>query len=247
MGATEGELKKYATDMPDNTRDRLIAALTNLEKSEALSEETPTKTSVTTADNSEEEEEEDDEEDDADGDDPAPPPSTYMKKGPRASVSAEAYGQWNQLKAFTPPVHEKNVAQKTKLVALLQKSFLFNALDEENINVVVDAMLEAKIENGTRILQEGDDGDVMYIIEVGTFDCLKKLSGEEKVVKTCGAGDFFGELALLYSCPRAASVVATTDGLVWHLDRDTFNHIVRESAMRKHEGYEGYTPPNGVA
>lgn len=45
---------------------------------------------------------------------------------------------------------------------------------------------------------------------LGELDCYKKLPGEEeeKLVKTCTEGDTFGELALLYNTPRAASVQA---------------------------------------
>lgn len=40
-------------------------------------------------------------------------------------------------------------------------------------------------------------------------------------------GDAFGELALLYNCPRAASVEAKEKAVCWQLDRETFNHIVK--------------------
>jgi CRP-like cAMP-binding protein len=36
----------------------------------------------------------------------------------------------------------------------------------------------------------------------------------------------FGELALLYDCPRAASVIASVDSVVWKLDRETFRHTL---------------------
>jgi cAMP-dependent protein kinase regulator len=43
-------------------------------------------------------------------------------------------------------------------------------------------------------------------------------------------GEGFGELSLLYNAPRAATIKAVEDSIVWRLDRDTFNHIVKESA-----------------
>jgi cAMP-dependent protein kinase regulator len=43
-------------------------------------------------------------------------------------------------------------------------------------------------------------------------------------------GEAFGELALLYNAPRAASIVASEASELWALDRRTFNHIVKDSA-----------------
>jgi len=189
----------------------------------------------------EEEEEEEEEEDDNDEvDEMPPPPASYLTKGPRASVSAEAYGAWNQVQDFAPPVHHKSDDQKQRLQSLLATSFLFNTLDRKSMDIIIDAMLEQKIETATRIIQEGDDGNVMFIIEQGHFECIKKIGGEEKTVKTCNVGDFFGELALLYNCPRAASVEARDTSVVWQLDRDTFNNIVRDAAMKKREAHEAF-------
>jgi cAMP-dependent protein kinase regulator len=47
-------------------------------------------------------------------------------------------------------------------------------------------------------------------------------------------------LALLYNSPRAATVKARTDCILWLLDRETFNHIVKEAAQRKREKYEDF-------
>ena len=47
-----------------------------------------------------------------------------------------------------------------------------------------------------------------------------------QVVKTCSTGDFFGELALMYNCPRAATVVCVAAGELYKLDRQTFLDIV---------------------
>lgn len=94
---------------------------------------------------------------------------------------------------------------------------------------------------GQRAINQGDQGDFLFVIESGVFDCLiKKPDGSEQCVKTCGSGDVFGELALLYNCPRAASVVAKENGVLWQLDRDTFNHIVKEAAQKKRARYDAF-------
>lgn len=53
-------------------------------------------------------------------------------------------------------------------------------------------------------------------------------------------GEAFGELALLYNAPRAATINAKTDAELWSLDRQTFNHIVKDAASRKREKYEEF-------
>lgn len=53
-------------------------------------------------------------------------------------------------------------------------------------------------------------------------------------------GEAFGELALLYNAPRAATIKAKTDCDLWVLDRNTFNYIVKDAAARKREKYEEF-------
>jgi len=162
-------------------------------------------------------------------------------KGARSSVSAEAYGAWNQKVAFTPPVHAKSDEQKTRLKATLGRSFMFSALEESETNVLVDAMEEVKPDKGARPINQGDDGDFLYVTESGKLQCFCKTGDEETMVREVQAGDAFGELALLYNCPRAASVEVAEDGTVlWKLDRGTFNHVVKDAASRKRELYENF-------
>ena len=60
------------------------------------------------------------------------------------------------------------------------------------------------------------------------------------MVKKYTAGDVFGELALLYNAPRAASINADTECTLFALDRNTFNHIVKDSAQKKRTTYEEF-------
>lgn len=59
-------------------------------------------------------------------------------------------------------------------------------------------------------------------------------------MKTYLPGEAFGELALLYNAPRAASIIAKTAVKLWQLDRNTFNHIVKDAARKKREQYEDF-------
>lgn len=189
--------------------------------------------------NAEESEEEDDDDDEAEF---LPPPAAYMNKDrvQRSSVSAEAYGEWNVKKDFTPPNHPKTDDEKSRLKACLQKSFLFQTLDNADFDIILGAMVEKVCEKDTRIIEQGDDGQCLYVVCSGAVNCCKKIDGEEKVVKVCKEGDAFGELALLYNTPRAASVLASEKVVLWQLDRETFNHIVRDAASKRRERYEEF-------
>merc|ERR1719262_1335266 len=75
------------------------------------------------------------------------------------------------------------------------------------------------------LISEGEQGDNFYVAQSGSYSVfLKKIPG--KAVKTYGPGDSFGELALLYNTPRAASIKCTQSGVLWALDRSTFRVIL---------------------
>lgn len=159
----------------------------------------------------------------------------------RQSVSAEAYGDWNKKKAFTPPEYPKSDEQKERLKATLSKAFMFSHLEDAEFNIIIGATQEVQVEAGSQIIKKGEDGDTLYVIEAGRFDCsIPDEAGGERVVKTCFPGDVFGELALLYNAPRAATVTATEQSTTWSLDRDTFSNVVKEAAQNKRNRYDAF-------
>merc|ERR1719424_38740 len=108
------------------------------------------------------------------------------------------------------------------------------------MTIVIAAMSEVQAQPKQRVIDQGDNGDFLFVIESGILDCIIKIDGADKVVKTCESGDVFGELALLYNCPRAASVDAQERCVLWQLDRDTFNNIVKEAAQKKRQRYDSF-------
>ena len=85
----------------------------------------------------------------------------------------------------------------SQLVATCSADF-----DEDQLEDVILCMVETKVTNGDVIIQEGEDGDNFYVIERGIFEASKN---GKSLFKYENKGSF-GELALMYNCPRAASI-----------------------------------------
>ena len=161
----------------------------------------------------------------------------------RSSVCAEVYGNFNKKEHFIPKVVDKTSEQYDRIKQRCIQSFLFSSLDDKELRTVIDAMEEKDFNKDDKVIEQGDNGDVLYLIESGKLDCYKLLkTTDEKptFLKEYVPGEAFGELALLYNAPRAATIIAKENCLLWALDRATFNHIVKDASMKKRERYEKF-------
>ena len=186
-----------------------------------------------------------DEEDDEEGDEVESLPMPALKpnaKQNRISVSAEAYGTFNKKGNYQPRVVPKSDETKQRIAARLGEVFMFSNQDHKEKNIVLDAMEEFKFKSGDSVIKQGEDGDVLYVVDSGNLDCYRKPTkdGEDVYLKTYTPGEAFGELALQYNAPRAATIKAKEDSVLFGLDRDCFNNIVKESSIKKREKYEAF-------
>jgi len=184
--------------------------------------------------------EEDEDDDEVDLDDLVPQNRDPQSMKQRISVSAESYGKFNKKGDFKPRVIPKSENQKQRIVDRLSKAFMFSNLEKREKEITVDAMEEKKVSSGQWVIKQGDDGDNLYVVDQGTLECYKRFGKDEepKLVKTYGPGDSFGELALLYNAPRAASIKAVADCVLFALDRETFNNIVKDAEVKRRERFE---------
>ena len=99
------------------------------------------------------------------------------------------------------------------------------------------------------MITQGDAGDYFYIVERGVFDVYVSPThkvepgpnGMGKKVNSIGPGGSFGELALMYNAPRAATVVSTEpNSTLWALDRVTFRRILMDNAFQRRRMYESF-------
>ena len=162
------------------------------------------------------------------------------KKGMRTSVSAEVYGIHNVKKPYVPRVIPKTNEQIERIKDKCMQSFIFNSLEDKELKTVIDSFEEKKYKAGQNVIKQGEEGYVLYLVDSGELDCEKvfKTGDPPTYLKTYKPGESFGELALLYNAPRAATIRAKTDATCWALDRECFNNIVKDAAIKKREKYE---------
>jgi len=136
----------------------------------------------------------------------------------------------------------KSQDQVSQITERLNRSFMFSNLDDKERSIVIGAMEERKVSAGDSVITQGEDGDELFVVDSGELACFKKFPGneEETYLKDYLSGDAFGELALLYNAPRAATIRAKTDALLWALDRATFKNIVKDAARKKREIYDDF-------
>ncbi|QSS51343.1 camp-dependent protein kinase subunit regulatory [Histoplasma capsulatum var. duboisii H88] len=177
--------------------------------------------------------------------------------GRRTSVSAESLNPSNSgADSWVPPYHPKTPLQRSRLQTAVSSNFLFSHLDEEQFETVLNALVEKPIPaKGIKVITQGDAGDYFYIVEDGCFDIYINPSGSVQQttpspggtcglgtkVDTIGPGGSFGELALMYNAPRAATVVSTEPkSTLWALDRITFRRILMDAAFQRRRMYEAF-------
>lgn len=115
----------------------------------------------------------------------------------------------------------------------LLKVLVFNKLESHLQRKVVSEMYERAVTAGEILIKEGDTGLAaaeLYVVKSGKFEVLQRRQGVNIRVNLKERGDVFGELALMYNCPRSATVAATTDAVVWVLERDVFRYFLRNAA-----------------
>jgi len=119
---------------------------------------------------------------------------------------------------------------------------MFQGISSKELQIVIDAMEQRNFSAGETVISQGDKGNHLFVVDEGELDCFKTYSHAEgdQFIRKYSEGEVFGELALLYNAPRAASIIAKTKCVLFALDRETFNHIVRDSTMKKKETYEEF-------
>ena len=116
--------------------------------------------------------------------------------------------------------------QLGRLKSFLTHVALLSSLDDKELESVAEQLKTVKYNTGDTIIEEGDDGDSLYIMDEGTARATKKDinddDGEPKVLMEYEKGEWFGELALMGDAKRGATIKAVGSVKCLQLPRSTF-------------------------
>ncbi|XP_076304122.1 cAMP-dependent protein kinase type II regulatory subunit-like isoform X3 [Tachypleus tridentatus] len=165
------------------------------------------------------------------------PPNRFIR---RKSVFAEHYDpEEDEDDDSLKTVYPKTDEQRQRLGEAVENILLFRSLDEQQMQQVLDAIFEKKVKPGQVVIRQGDDGDYFYVVQNGVYNIYVSTEAEKnKLMGTYENSGSFGELALMYNMPRAATIEAATEGSLWVMSRQVFRKIVLKSAFKKRKEYE---------
>jgi len=145
-----------------------------------------------------------------------------------ASMADEDLSDWVMEKVPKKP------EELERIKAAVKANFLFQHLNDSQAQLVYDVMKRVEVKKGDVVIRQGDQGDWFYVVDDGEYSVTISQNGKEaeilKYSTVGGNNPCFGELALMYGKPRAATVKADTEGVLWAMDRKSFRSILMKSS-----------------
>ena len=111
-------------------------------------------------------------------------------------------------------------------IDLLKQVPLFQGLERGELETLSRSFKERTFGSGHTVTAEGSGGVGFFVIEDGS--ATVSIGGDER--RKLGAGDYFGELALIDDSPRSATIVADSDLKCWGLTSWEFRPLVEQNA-----------------
>jgi CRP-like cAMP-binding protein len=113
-------------------------------------------------------------------------------------------------------------------ILLLREIPIFADLSAEDLELVANIAREEWYPQNTEIFHQGEAGHVMFVLVEGRLHVVRTVNGAEQVIAERGPGDFVGEMAVIESAPRLATLRTQSDVRVLAIDGETFKGILRE-------------------
>lgn len=165
-------------------------------------------------------------------------PKGMRPRKQRTGISAEPQSEASILEMSKQsfPVYPKDKSSRDLIKsAILDNDFMKN-LELTQIREIVDCMYPEEYKAGSIIIQEGDVGSIVYVLEDGKVE----VSRENKILHHLDSGKVLGELAILYNCQRTATIKAHTDCKLWAIERQCFQTIMMRTGLIRQAEYTDF-------
>jgi len=113
-------------------------------------------------------------------------------------------------------------------IMLLREIPIFADLSPEDLKYVAEIAHEEWYPQNTDIFRQGEDGSMMFVIVDGRLQVVRNMDGKDQILAERGPGDFLGEMAIIESAPRSATLHTQSEVRVLAIDDETFKGILRE-------------------
>ena len=108
----------------------------------------------------------------------------------------------------------------------MKRAELFHGLQDEQLQLLVEISQERVFSTQDVVFQKGDTGDGIYIIGIGQVGVVHDTEDPDSALVYLGEGQVFGEMALIDSANRSASIIAIDDKThLYHITTQDFTHL----------------------
>jgi hypothetical protein len=111
-------------------------------------------------------------------------------------------------------------------ILLLREVPMFSKLSPEELEKIAGIAHEQLFSSRAILCREGDPGNTLFIIVSGRVDVIITAGRKENIIASRGPGEFVGEMAILESMPRSATLRARGEVRVLVIDGESFNSIM---------------------
>ena len=113
---------------------------------------------------------------------------------------------------------------------MLREIPLFSRLDDKALGNLEKAAIKRAYPKNTILISKGDKSDQLFVVLKGKLKVsITDASGKEIIMSLLGAGDYFGEMAMIDGESRSATIVTTQASEVLTISRDDFHRTLMSS------------------
>jgi CRP/FNR family transcriptional regulator, cyclic AMP receptor protein len=145
--------------------------------------------------------------------------------------TADAWGKASQFRELLGHFGKAGqaTADSSLTPSMLRRIKILGHLKDSQLAHLCDFIEVHQAQAHSILFRQGDVGDAMYLVLSGELRARVLNGGNESILATFRAGDFFGDMALFDNGPRSADVVASMDSTLLKISAANFFRLIREA------------------